>query len=112
MDQHLETLKAAVRAAQKAVDDWEVETDSRFVCLMYDEMLNECNSLIHIGSLTYTPAGVLYAVDRVAYHCGMSDWADSLDKSSFQEYKDLEAELEVAEYELELYEDEQGGAMA
>lgn len=43
----------------------------------YDEMLNECNDIVRIGSLEYMPADVLHEVDPTAYRCGFSDWLDA-----------------------------------
>ena len=45
----------------------------------FDEMLDETNPEIVIGSLRYSPSQVLEAVDPIAYRIGLSEW------ESFQE---------------------------
>lgn len=40
----------------------------------YDEMLDETNQEIKIGSLTYSPSQVLKAVDPIAYDIGLSEY--------------------------------------
>jgi len=49
----------------------ELELEERF-----DEMLDETNDLIKIGSLTYLPSQVLKNVDPIAYRIGKYDFAD------------------------------------
>ena len=43
---------------------------------LYDEMLDETNQEIKIGSLTYSPSQVLKAVDPIAYDIGFSEYID------------------------------------
>jgi hypothetical protein len=45
----------------------------------YNEMLDETNPEIVIGSLRYSPSQVLREVDPIAYRVGLSEW------ESFQE---------------------------
>lgn len=42
----------------------------------FDEMLDETNELIKIGTLEYLPSQVLKAVDPIAYRIGKYDYAD------------------------------------
>jgi len=49
----------------------ELELEERF-----DEMLDESNELIKIGTLTYLPSQVLKNVDPIAYRIGKYDFAD------------------------------------
>ena len=42
----------------------------------YNEMLDECNPMIKIGTLEYTPSQVLEAVDPIAYKIGLSEFSD------------------------------------
>jgi hypothetical protein len=49
----------------------ELELEERF-----DEMLNESNEVIKIGTLEYLPSQVLKAVDPIAYRIGKYDFAD------------------------------------
>jgi hypothetical protein len=48
----------------------------------YDEMLDECNAEIVIGTLTYSPSHVLRLVDPIAYQIGLSEFVDSLDEDT------------------------------
>ena len=43
---------------------------------LYDQMLDELNDEIRIGSLRYTPSDVLKAVDPIAYEQGFLDYLD------------------------------------
>jgi len=49
----------------------ELELEERF-----DEMLDESNEIIKIGTLTYLPSQVLKNVDPIAYRIGKYDFAD------------------------------------
>jgi hypothetical protein len=40
----------------------------------YNEMLDETNPEIVIGSLRYSPSQVLREVDPIAYRVGLSEW--------------------------------------
>jgi hypothetical protein len=46
----------------------------------FDEMLDETNELIKIGTLTYLPSQVLKNVDPIAYRIGLSEFEDYLDE--------------------------------
>lgn len=48
---------------------------------MYDEMLDDCNDTIIIGTLQYYPSTVLKEVDPIAYDCGFADYVDALTES-------------------------------
>lgn len=63
----------------------------------YDEMLDECNDLLKIGSLTYTPSQVLKSVDEIAYRCGFNDWCDSENITTDQAVADEEEQEESNE---------------
>jgi len=39
----------------------------------YDELLDETNDVVKIGTLEYSPSQVLKAVDPIAYRVGLSD---------------------------------------
>lgn len=49
----------------------ELELEERF-----DEMLDESNEIIKIGTLTYLPSQVLKNTDPIAYRIGKYDFAD------------------------------------
>ena len=43
---------------------------------LYDQMLDETNEQIVIGTLLYSPSDVLKAVDPIAYEQGFFDYLD------------------------------------
>jgi hypothetical protein len=56
---------------------------------IYDDMIDDTNEEVHIGSLTYSPSLVLKCCDEVAYRCGLSDYQS--------------CELSDAQYQLNQY---------
>lgn len=98
-----------IKAARKALDAWEIDTDSREVVDMYDTMLDDCYPETSIAGMTYSTSHALKELDPTAYRCGMNDWADGLDKSDFEEYQELETALEEAEAELEAFDEKEEG---
>ena len=44
--------------------------------VMYDEMLDECNPIVKIGTLEYNPSWVLKNVDPTAYRIGFQEYID------------------------------------
>ena len=53
----------------------------------YNEMLDETNPEIVIGSLRYSPSYVLREVDPIAYNEGLSDYQDFLEYQESQRIK-------------------------
>jgi predicted RNA-binding Zn-ribbon protein involved in translation (DUF1610 family) len=49
----------------------------------FDEVLDESNRDITIGTLTYSPSHVLKTVDSVAYRIGLSEHADYLAEDGY-----------------------------
>ena len=45
---------------------------------LYDEMLDECNDTVRIGTLEYTPSQVLKEVDPIAYREGFLEYVNYL----------------------------------
>ena len=43
---------------------------------LYDQMIDETNDEVKIGSLSYAPSTVLKNVDPIAYRIGKYDFAD------------------------------------
>ena len=57
-----------------------------------DEIIDEENEEVNIGSLTYSPSEVLKNIDPVAYDCYISDMVSNY----YEDFKcDLECEEEV-----------------
>lgn len=64
------TVNTAEEAAD-AIADYLADCEDE-----YDEMLDECNEIVTVCGMTYSPSEVLKNVDPIAYRCGMADWAD------------------------------------
>ena len=96
----IQALKDAVTKAQRALDNWEVDPDSREVVDMYESLLDEPGDVV-IGGLSYSLSYALKKMDTIAYDTGMADFADSLDKEEFDEYRELMDELEDAKSALD-----------
>lgn len=93
----IEQLKEAVRKAQAAVDDYEIETTED----EYDDMLNYVYGNVTICGMEFTSAHALKELDTPAYRCGKNDWEDSLDKEDQADYRELVEALEEAQNELD-----------
>ena len=44
----------------------------------YDDMLDDCNEMVRIGTLEYTPSYVLKTIDPIAYREGFLEYVDYL----------------------------------
>lgn len=67
----------------------------------YKELIDECTEVVVIMGISFTPSRILEELDPVAYSCGLSDYVDSIDKSSNSEYQELESAIEDLEEEIE-----------
>jgi predicted nucleic acid-binding Zn-ribbon protein len=85
----IEEIKIEIKDLEDRKKDLENGDDTN-----YDDFLNDCNPMIKIGSLEYTPSEVLKNVDEVAYDCGYDDYCS-------QEISDIEDQTEELEHELE-----------
>lgn len=47
---------------------------------MFDELLDECNPVVKIGTLEYSPSWVLKRVDPIAYRVGLSDYWSEMEE--------------------------------
>jgi hypothetical protein len=83
----IEEIKIEIKDLKYKKEDLDDKTN-------YDDFLNDCNPMIKIGSLEYTPSEVLKNVDEVAYDCGYNDYCS-------QEISDIEDQTEELEHELE-----------
>jgi len=52
--------------------------DEELLKTMYDDLLDECNPPVKIGSFEYAPSLALYLIDPIAYRVGMNDYESSL----------------------------------
>lgn len=66
----------------------------------YDDMLDDCNPEIKIGSMTYSPSHVLKNIDEIAYNCGMNEYNDEKISELQDEIKNKEQELEELKSEV------------
>ncbi len=91
---HLQDLQLQRMVAQRAVDNFEVDTDDATVIEMYESMLADCyGETVCIAGCEYDTARALKEIDPTAYRCGMNDWVDGLDKQDFPEYVELQEAL-------------------
>ena len=44
----------------------------------YDDMLDDCNEMVRIGTLEYTPSYVLKTIDPIAYREGFLEYVNYL----------------------------------
>lgn len=56
----------------------------------FEELLNDTNDLVKIGSLTYEAGHVLRQIDPIAFRCGVSDYIDNLLSDDYLEEIDGE----------------------
>lgn len=59
----------------------------------YDEILDDLNPEVKIGTLTYSPSQVLKNVDEIAYNCGYNDYINSIISDKESEIEEIEAEI-------------------
>lgn len=102
----IEDIQTQIKRKKQEILDFEIDVDD---CRdKFDEALDDCYDFSSIGGpFQYMqPSTVLKEVDPTAYRCGLADFADSQDKTEYDEYKELETELSDLEDELEVLESE------
>jgi hypothetical protein len=45
---------------------------------LYRDMLDECEPVVKVAGLSFTPSRIIEELDPTAFRCGVSDYADSL----------------------------------
>ena len=108
---HLAVLQAkktellkAIKAVQKKMDRFDVSEyydEDMFIV----EMLEEYGT-VNIMGYEFNAIDALYELDNIAFREMYNNHIDTLDKSDFEEYRELEKELEELENELLEIEDE------
>ena len=90
-------LKAQAIKKQKEIDNY------KYVSSVgeYDDFLDECYGECEIAGGTYRASYALKLVDETAYNTGKSDYDDSIDITTVEDYKELLEELEELENEIE-----------
>ena len=108
---HLAALQEKRDELVKAIKDKRKEMDCFDVSEYYDEdmfieEMREEYGTVNIMGYEYNAIDALYKLDNIAFREMYNDYTDSLDKSDFGEYKELEEELEELENELLEIDDE------
>ena len=95
----IEGLKDLIKETENKMQNFdksEYLTDEK-----YDEMLDDYYGEVNICGMTFYSSVALRELDPIAYRCGFSDFADSMDNDEFEEYTKLQEELEELQEELE-----------
>ena len=108
---HLAVLQAKRTELLKAIKDKQKEVDYFDVSEYYDEdmfieEMREEYGTVNIMGYKYSAIDALYELDSVAFREMYNNHLDTLDKGEFDEYKELEEELEELENELLEIDDE------
>jgi hypothetical protein len=45
---------------------------------LYRDMIDECEPVVKVGGLSFTPSRIIEELDPTAFRCGVNDYADSL----------------------------------
>lgn len=107
----LAELQAKKNELVKAIKDKQKEIDCFDVSEYYDEdmfieEMREEYGTVNIMGYEYNAIDALYELDSIAFREMYNDYTDSLDKGDFEEYRELEEQLEELENELLEIEDE------
>ena len=104
LENDIDTCRCEIADKRQEIENFEPDEDA--ATDRYEEMLDECYETFRIGRMEYRPSYVLKQVDPIAYHCGLTDYIDSIPLRDWPEYCELEDELESLEEELETLEEE------
>lgn len=66
----------------------------------YEELL-DCEGVVSVGGLDFYPSTILKQCDPIAYNEGWSNFCDSVDITEYVQYKEVLAEFEGLENEIE-----------
>ena len=100
----VQDIKADLTEAIAKRDAWEIDTDDDDVIQAFEDMLDE----VHGSFMGYAASTILKEVDPTAFRCGVNDYADSLDKESFADYRELVEAVEALDDERADAEDVDG----
>ena len=101
----LAPYQAAVKVAQAAVDNWEIDADSDEVLAQFRNDLRETYGHVRVCGMEMDAVKVLEECDPIGFRQGLLDYVDGLDKSDYEEYGELELALVDAESALSEAED-------
>ena len=96
----LAPYQAAVKVAQAAVDAWEIDADSDEVVASFRDMLSDTYGVIDVCGMKMDAVKVLEGCDPIGFREGLLNYVDGMDKSDFDEYRELCDDLEAAESAL------------
>ena len=101
----LAALQAKRDALKKAINDKQKEMDCFDVHDYYDEEtffdeMNEEFGYVEIMGIQYSSVYALRKIDYIAFGEMYNNHVDTLDKSDFEKYKEMEEELEELKNEL------------
>jgi hypothetical protein len=91
-------LEQAIEEKKAEIENFELDPDD------YEEQYCECldeSGDVNICGLKFAPSYALRKLDPTAYHCGLLDYIDGLDKDDDPKYQELEKELEELEEQLD-----------
>ena len=102
----IEELKNRIEELKEKIENFNPETDTDIDFeSWYDDFLDE-EEEVTIGNISFSRSLILSKLDPLAYKIGMSEYIDNFDNSYFDEFIELESELEDLESELEDLESE------
>ena len=90
----LENKGAEIAAKQVAIECFDKE--EHFDEEQYNDMLDE-NGMVDICGMQFVASRALKILDETAYLCGLGDFIDGMENDEFEEYRELESELEELE---------------
>ena len=90
-------LKAQAAEKQKEIDNYEYVSSQG----EYDDYLNDTWGECEISGGTYSTAYALKLIDETAYNTGKSDYDNSIDITTVDDYKELLEELEELECDID-----------
>lgn len=102
---HLAALQAKRDALKKVIEDKQKAMDYFNLSYYYGEEkfvdeMHEAFGYVDIMGIQYSAVHTLRKIDYIAFSEMYNNHIDTLDKSDFEEYKELEEELEELENEL------------
>ena len=96
----LTPYQAAVKVAQQALDNWEIDADSDAVVAGFRDMLSDEYGTIDVCGMKMDAVKVLEGCDPIGFREGLLNYVDGLDRGDFEEYRELCDALEIAESAL------------
>ena len=96
----LAPYQAAVKVAQQALDNWEIDADSDEVVASFRDMLSDTYGAMDVCGMKMDAAKVLEECDPIGFREGLLNYVDGMDRGDFEAYRELCDALEAAESAL------------